>query len=77
MMTRPGRARRPARGGTRSARTHARLDVPLQSLVRHPTLGPGVVLEMDGEGDEARLTVYFEKSGKRKLVAKFANLEML
>jgi DNA helicase-2/ATP-dependent DNA helicase PcrA len=47
------------------------------SRVRHPTLGPGVVLELEGEGDEARLTVFFEKSGKRKLVAKFANLEML
>ncbi len=47
------------------------------SRVRHPTLGPGVVLDLDGEGDEARLTVFFEKSGKRKLVAKFANLEML
>jgi len=46
------------------------------SRVRHPTLGPGVVLEMEGEGDEARLTVFFERSGKRKLVAKFANLEM-
>ncbi|HEY0513538.1 MAG TPA: UvrD-helicase domain-containing protein [Thermoanaerobaculia bacterium] len=45
--------------------------------VRHPTLGPGVILELEGEGDEARLTVFFEKSGKRKLVAKFANLEML
>ena len=47
------------------------------SRVRHPTLGTGVVLEMEGEGDEARLTVFFEKSGKRKLVAKFANLELL
>jgi DNA helicase-2/ATP-dependent DNA helicase PcrA len=47
------------------------------SRVRHPTLGPGVVLEFEGEGDEARLTVFFEKSGKRKLVAKFANLEMM
>jgi DNA helicase II / ATP-dependent DNA helicase PcrA len=47
------------------------------SRVRHPTLGPGVVLELEGEGDEARLTVFFEKAGKRKLVAKFANLEML
>ena len=43
----------------------------------HPTLGAGVVLDMEGDGDEARLTVFFEKSGKRKLVAKFANLEML
>ena len=47
------------------------------SRVRHPTLGHGVVLELEGDGDDARLTVFFEKSGKRKLVAKFANLEML
>ena len=47
------------------------------SRVRHPTLGPGVVLDLEGDGDEARLTVFFEKSGKRKLVAKFANLEVL
>jgi DNA helicase-2/ATP-dependent DNA helicase PcrA len=47
------------------------------SRVRHPTLGHGVVLEFEGQGDDARLTVFFEKSGKRKLVAKYANLEML
>jgi DNA helicase-2/ATP-dependent DNA helicase PcrA len=47
------------------------------SRVRHPTLGNGVVLELEGQGDEARLTVFFEKAGKRKLVAKYANLEML
>jgi DNA helicase-2/ATP-dependent DNA helicase PcrA len=47
------------------------------SRVRHPTLGTGVVLALEGEGDEARITVFFEKSGKRKLIAKFANLEMI
>ena len=47
------------------------------SRVRHPTLGHGVVLELEGDGDEARLTVFFEKSGKRKLVARYANLEMV
>jgi DNA helicase-2/ATP-dependent DNA helicase PcrA len=47
------------------------------SRVRHPTLGPGVVLALEGEGEEARITVFFEKSGKRKLVARFANLEMV
>ncbi len=47
------------------------------SRVRHPTLGPGVILEMEGQGEDMRLTVFFEKSGKRKLVAKFANLEVL
>ena len=47
------------------------------SRVRHPTLGQGVVLEMDGTGEDAKITVFFDKAGKRKLVAKFANLEML
>ncbi|HEV2844473.1 MAG TPA: 3'-5' exonuclease, partial [Thermoanaerobaculia bacterium] len=47
------------------------------SRVRHATLGNGVVLEMEGDGDDARLTVFFQKSGKRKLVAKFANLELV
>ncbi|HYG62884.1 MAG TPA: UvrD-helicase domain-containing protein [Thermoanaerobaculia bacterium] len=47
------------------------------SRVRHPTLGQGVVLELEGQGEEAKITVFFEKSGKRKLVARFANLEML
>jgi DNA helicase-2/ATP-dependent DNA helicase PcrA len=43
--------------------------------VRHPTLGDGRVLAVDGSGEAAKLTVYFEGAGKRKLVAKFANLE--
>ncbi len=43
--------------------------------VRHPTLGQGVVMEVEGEGPTGRLTVYFEKFGKRKLVAQFAKLE--
>jgi ATP-dependent DNA helicase UvrD/PcrA len=47
------------------------------SRVRHPTLGPGVVLELDGQGEDAKITVFFEKAGKRKLVARFANLELL
>jgi DNA helicase-2/ATP-dependent DNA helicase PcrA len=47
------------------------------SRVRHPTLGPGVILELEGQGEDMRLTVFFERAGKRKLVAKFANLEVL
>jgi DNA helicase-2/ATP-dependent DNA helicase PcrA len=47
------------------------------SRVRHPTLGQGVVLELEGQGDDAKVTVFFDRVGKRKLVAKFANLEML
>jgi DNA helicase-2/ATP-dependent DNA helicase PcrA len=43
--------------------------------VRHPTLGQGVVMEVEGEGPTGRLTVYFERFGKRKLVAQYAKLE--
>ena len=45
--------------------------------VRHPTLGPGVVMEVAGEGGDLKLTIYFERAGKRKLLAKYANLEVL
>jgi DNA helicase-2/ATP-dependent DNA helicase PcrA len=58
----PAALRRPLRRGSR---------------VRHPTLGHGVVLELEGQGEDAKITVFFERSGKRKLIARFANLEEL
>ncbi len=45
--------------------------------VRHATLGEGVVLELDGDGLEGKLTVYFDRVGKRRLAAKYAKLEVL
>ncbi|HEV8629289.1 MAG TPA: UvrD-helicase domain-containing protein [Thermoanaerobaculia bacterium] len=45
--------------------------------VRHPTLGQGVVMEVEGEGPSGRFTVYFDRFGKRKLVAQYAKLEPL
>jgi DNA helicase-2/ATP-dependent DNA helicase PcrA len=45
--------------------------------VRHPTLGDGVVLQQEGEGDNSKLTVHFDRFGKRRLVARYASLEVL
>jgi DNA helicase-2/ATP-dependent DNA helicase PcrA len=42
--------------------------------VRHPTYGSGIVLQQEGTGDDARLTIFFDRAGKKKFVAKFANL---
>ena len=42
--------------------------------VVHPTLGAGVVLDAEA-GPEGRLTVFFERAGKRRLVAQYANLK--
>ncbi len=52
-------------------------DVRRGRRVRHPTLGEGVVMEFEGEGDSAKITVFFERAGKRKLVARYANLELI
>lgn len=45
--------------------------------VRHPSLGTGTVLALEGEGEALKITVFFERAGKRKLVARYANLEPL
>ena len=44
------------------------------SKVRHPEYGPGVVLTIEGSGDAEKLTVYFDRAGRKKFVARFANL---
>lgn len=44
------------------------------SRVKHPEYGAGVVLALEGSGDAEKVTVYFERAGKRKFVARFANL---
>jgi DNA helicase II / ATP-dependent DNA helicase PcrA len=45
--------------------------------VRHGGLGQGVVMEIEGSGEDAKITVYFDRAGKRKLLARYANLELL
>ena len=47
------------------------------SRVRHATLGNGRVLNLEGSGEEMRIIVYFESKGRKKLLAKFAQLEVL
>ena len=45
--------------------------------VRHAKYGEGTVLLREGEGDDAKLTVMFQRHGLKKLMEKFANLERL
>jgi DNA helicase-2/ATP-dependent DNA helicase PcrA len=42
--------------------------------VRHPRYGYGVILAQEGSGDETRLTVYFDRAGKKKFVARYADM---
>jgi len=43
--------------------------------VHHSKYGEGTVLMREGDGEDAKLTVIFNKHGMKKLIEKFANLE--
>lgn len=42
--------------------------------VRHEQFGVGTILTMEGSGPDAKLSVYFDRVGTKKFVAKFAKL---
>jgi DNA helicase-2/ATP-dependent DNA helicase PcrA len=44
--------------------------------VRHPLFGVGTVLRREGEGDALKVTVSFPAVGAKKLVARYAGLEL-
>jgi DNA helicase-2/ATP-dependent DNA helicase PcrA len=45
--------------------------------VRHAKYGEGTVLMREGDGEDAKLTVVFQRHGMKKLMEKFANLEKI
>jgi DNA helicase-2/ATP-dependent DNA helicase PcrA len=45
------------------------------SVVEHPRWGRGTVVRLEGEGDEAKLTVSFPGHGLKKIVQKYAGLK--
>ena len=66
--------------------TRPKLDIPAPtgktglrqgSRVRHPKYGEGTVFRREGDGDDAKITVQFQQHGVKKLVEKFAQLEVL
>jgi len=42
--------------------------------VMHSKYGEGTVLQREGDGEDAKLTVLFVRHGMKKLMEKFANL---
>jgi DNA helicase-2/ATP-dependent DNA helicase PcrA len=68
-----------AAGGRRRVIEGLEDDSPLRRgvRVRHPSLGSGQVLDLEGAGDAMKVEIYFERVGKRKLIARYANLEIL
>ena len=44
--------------------------------VRHPRFGPGIVTELDGYGAEIKAVIEFDNVGRKKVVVRYANLEV-
>ncbi|HNC70251.1 MAG TPA: DNA helicase II, partial [Pseudomonadales bacterium] len=49
----------------------------LGQSVRHPTFGEGVVIDFEGQGSSARVSVNFRSAGAKWLVLSYARLEPL
>ena len=44
--------------------------------VYHKKFGEGVITEVEQEGDDLKLDIEFEKAGHKRLMAKYAGLEI-
>jgi len=67
----PALSPRPAAGGPAEAAFRPGV------RVRHPLFGVGTVLRREGDGDALKLTVSFPGVGAKKLVARYAGLEVV
>ncbi len=45
--------------------------------VIHPKFGAGKIIHCEGQGENARLTVFFKKAGQKKLLARLARLTVI
>jgi len=50
---------------------------PLGCRVNHPKFGPGKVFEKSGSGDDLKLVIVFDEGGWKKVIAKYANLQII
>lgn len=57
-----------------SARSETAPRLERGARVRHEQFGDGVILRTEGTGADAKLTVYFDRAGTKKFIARFAKL---
>jgi DNA helicase-2/ATP-dependent DNA helicase PcrA len=63
--------RRPAPGVARASK-----DPLIGARVRHSRYGIGTIVAIEGEGEDRKLTVSFQDYGSKKLIERFANLQL-
>ncbi|HEU4522840.1 MAG TPA: UvrD-helicase domain-containing protein [Thermoanaerobaculia bacterium] len=57
-----------------AVKTESKADLKRGQRVRHEMFGDGTILTMEGSGPDAKLTVYFDRVGSKKFIAKYAKL---
>ncbi|MGD0965173.1 MAG: UvrD-helicase domain-containing protein [Candidatus Acidiferrales bacterium] len=79
----PSRQRRPSYGyPPRQARAtptpppRSSSNPLIGARVRHSKYGVGTIIEIEGEGEDRKLTVSFQDHGAKKLVERYANLQL-
>ncbi len=68
--------RAPSRSATGSSRTRASKDPLIGMRVRHSKYGVGTIIEVEGEGEDRKFTVSFQDHGPKKLLERYANLQL-
>ena len=75
-----GASARSSYGRTNSRRpgaaSRASKDPLIGTRVQHSKYGIGTVIEVEGEGEERKLTVSFQDYGPKKLLERYANLRL-
>jgi DNA helicase II / ATP-dependent DNA helicase PcrA len=61
----------PSRGARRPSK-----DPLIGTRVRHSKYGVGTIIEVEGEGEDRKLTVSFQDYGAKKLIERYANLQL-
>lgn len=68
----------PSRSARSAGRSQTRKKDPLLGTrVRHPQYGIGTITGVEGEGEDRRLTVSFQDYGPKKLIERYANLQLV
>jgi DNA helicase II / ATP-dependent DNA helicase PcrA len=60
----------------RAASSKPSTDPLIGARVRHSKYGIGTIIEVEGEGEDRKLTVSFQDYGAKKLVERYANLQL-
>lgn len=55
----------------------AKKDSLVGTRVRHSKYGVGTIIDVEGEGDDRKLTVSFQDYGAKKLIERYANLQVV